>query len=33
MKIIQQFDTTTIRQTVTFNASPEQVYEVIMDSK
>ena len=33
MKIIQELDTTTIRQTVTFSASPEQVYEVIMDSK
>jgi len=32
MKIIQQLDTTTIRQTVTFSASPERVYEVIMDS-
>ena len=33
MKIIQELDTTTIRQTVTFCASPEQVYEVIIDSK
>jgi activator of HSP90 ATPase len=33
MKIIQERDTTTIRQIVTFSASPEQVYEVIMDSK
>ena len=32
MKIIQERDTTTIRQIVTFSASPEQVYEVIMDS-
>ena len=30
---IQERDTTTIRQTVTFSASPEQVYAVIMDSK
>jgi hypothetical protein len=33
MKILQELDTTTIRQTVTFSASPEQIYEVIMDSK
>ena len=33
MKITQERDTTTIRQTVTFNASPQEVYEVIMDSK
>jgi len=33
MKIVQELDTTTIRQTVTFSASPEQVYEVIMDTK
>ena len=33
MKVLQELDTTTIRQTVTFSASPEQVYEVIMDSK
>jgi len=33
MKIIQERDTTTIRQTVTFNASPEAVYEVLMDSQ
>ena len=33
MNIIQERDTTTIRQTVTFSASPEQVYEVIMDSE
>jgi uncharacterized protein YndB with AHSA1/START domain len=33
MKIIEERDTTTIRQTVTFSASPEQVYEVLMDSQ
>ena len=33
MKIMKELDTTTIRQTVTFSASPEQVYEVITDSK
>ena len=33
MKIRQTRDTTTIAQTVTFTALPEQVYEVIMDSK
>jgi len=33
MKIIQERDTTTIRQTVIFSASPEQVYEVLMDSE
>ena len=33
MKIIEERDTTTIRQTVIFSASPEQVYEVLMDSE
>jgi len=33
MKILQERDTTTIRQTVTFNASPEALYEVLMDSQ
>ena len=33
MNVMQERDTTTIRQTVTFNASPEDVYEVIMDAK
>jgi activator of HSP90 ATPase len=33
MTVMEQRDTTTIRQTVTFNASPEDVYEMIMDSK
>ena len=33
MSVIQQRDTTTVRQTVTFNASPQEVYEMIMDSK
>ena len=32
MKIRQTRDTTTITQTVTFTALPEQIYEVIMDS-
>ena len=32
MNVMQERDTTTIRQTVTFNASPQDVYEVIMDS-
>jgi activator of HSP90 ATPase len=33
MNVLQERDTTTIRQTVTFSASPEDVYETIMDSK
>jgi len=33
MNIIHERDTTTIRQTVKFNASPEAVYEVLMDSQ
>ena len=33
MNVIQERDTTSIRQTVTFNASPHDVYEMIMDSK
>ena len=33
MKITQERDTTPIRQTVTFIASPQEVYEGIMDSK
>jgi activator of HSP90 ATPase len=32
MNVMQERDTTTIRQTVTFNASLQDVYEVIMDS-
>ena len=32
MNVIQERDTTTIRQTVTFNASSHDVYEMIMDS-
>jgi hypothetical protein len=32
MNVMQERDTTTIRQTVTFNASPQDVYEMIMDS-
>ena len=33
MKVMQERDTTTIRQIVNFNASPLDVYETIMDSK
>src|SRR6516225_1679415 len=33
MNVLQERDTTTIRQTVIFNAPPQDVYEVIMDSK
>jgi len=33
MNIIHERDTTTIRQTVKFNAPPEAVYEVLMDSQ
>jgi activator of HSP90 ATPase len=33
MNVSQERDTTTIRQIVTFSASPEDVYETIMDSK
>jgi activator of HSP90 ATPase len=33
MQITQERDTTTIRQTMTFTASPQEVYEMIMDSK
>jgi activator of HSP90 ATPase len=33
MNVIQERDTTTIRQTVTFSASPQEVYEMIMDSR
>jgi activator of HSP90 ATPase len=33
MNITQERDTTTIRQVVTLKASPEEVYEMIMDSK
>src|SRR6516165_6840284 len=33
MNVLQERDTTTIRQTVIFNAPPHDVYEVIMDSK
>src|ERR1700730_1516115 len=33
MNVIQERDTTSIGQTVTFNASPHDVYEMIMDSK
>ena len=32
MNAIQERDTTTIRQTVTFSAPPLEVYEMIMDS-
>jgi activator of HSP90 ATPase len=33
MNVVQERDTTTIRQTVTFSASPQEVYEMIMDSR
>jgi activator of HSP90 ATPase len=33
MNVMQERDTTTIRQTVIFKASPLEVYEMIMDSK
>ena len=33
MNVMQERDTTTIRHTVTFNASPQEVYEMIMDTK
>lgn len=33
MNVTQEPDTTTIRQTVTFTASPQEVYELIMDSR
>ena len=33
MSVMQERDTTTIRQSVSFNASPQDVYEMIMDSK
>jgi activator of HSP90 ATPase len=33
MNVMQERDTTTIRQVVTFTASPEDVYEMIMDSR
>ena len=32
MNVSQQRDTTTIRQTVTFKASPQDVYETLMDT-
>jgi len=32
MDVSQQPDTTTIRQTVTFKASPQEVYETLMDT-
>jgi activator of HSP90 ATPase len=32
MNVSQQRDTTTIRQTVTFKASPQDVYEALMDT-
>jgi activator of HSP90 ATPase len=32
MNVTQQLDTTTIRQTVTFKASPQDVYETLMDT-
>src|SRR5260370_10555759 len=32
MNLSQQRDTTTIRQTVTFKASPQDVYETLMDT-
>ncbi len=33
MDVTQQRDTTTIRQTVNFKASPQQVYQTLMDSE
>lgn len=33
MNVTQERDTTTIRQTVVFNATPKDVYELIMDSQ
>jgi uncharacterized protein YndB with AHSA1/START domain len=33
MNVIQERDTTTIRQTIVFNATPNDVYEMMMDSK
>ena len=33
MNVMQERDTTTIRQTVIFSASPQDVYEVLMDSQ
>jgi uncharacterized protein YndB with AHSA1/START domain len=33
MNIKQERDTTTIRQTVVFSAAPQDVYDMIMDSK
>jgi activator of HSP90 ATPase len=33
MSVTQERDTTTIRQTVIFSATPDEVYEMIMDSK
>ena len=33
MNVQQERDTTTIRQTIIFNAPPQDVYEVVMDSK
>ena len=33
MTVTQERDTTTIRQTVTFNAAPFDVYETILDSR
>src|SRR5882757_9864443 len=33
MNIVQERDTTTIRQTATFTASPDEVYETIMESR
>lgn len=33
MNITEERDTTTIRQTTTFGTSPQEVYEIIMDSK
>jgi hypothetical protein len=32
MNVSQQRDTTTIRQTVTFKASPQDIYETLMDT-
>ena len=33
MNVTQERDTTTIRQTITFSAPPQQVYEMIIDAR
>jgi activator of HSP90 ATPase len=33
MQVLEERDTTTIRQTVVFHASPQEVYEMLMDSE